>query len=115
MATASNATPPSESERQPALLDHPQPLGFLPTLRFWSDPECDRLSGIPRAIFVFVLLIVIGLIQPSWWIGGLAAVAGILLWQGLFERYIRQAAKRRFRSRPEPPALPDNSGPGRDA
>jgi hypothetical protein len=111
MTTASDGNPPSEVERPLALLDHPQPLGFVPTRRFWNDRENARLAGIPRAAFAFVLGIVIATLDLPWWAAGLTVAGGLWLWQGLFERYIRQAAIRRFRSRPKPPALEEPGKP----
>lgn len=105
MAIASDSRPASEVDRPPALLDHPQPLGILPTRRFWRDPENFRIVRIPHGILVGVLLLVVHLLNLPWWGVVLAIAGGIVLMQGLFERCIRQAAKRRFRSRPEPPAL----------
>jgi hypothetical protein len=101
MATAADPSSGGESDRHPALLDVPQPLGFLPTRQFWRDAENNRLAGLPLGILGGILVIVIGLLGPSWWVGGLIAAAGIWLMLGLLERYIRHAAKRRFRSRPE--------------
>jgi hypothetical protein len=109
MATATDRSLGEEVERRPALLDVPQPLGFLPTRRFWRDSENNRLAGLPLGILGGILVIVIGLLGPPWWVGGLVAAAGIWLMLGLLERYIRQAARRRFRSRPEQAALANES------
>lgn len=109
MSTVNEGSQRRDLERQLALLDHPQPLGILPTRRFWSDPENLRVVRIPQAIIAGILVVVISLLElPSWWVAGLAAAGSIALMQGLFERYIRQAAKRRFRSRPESPALAED-------
>jgi hypothetical protein len=75
----------------------PQPLGFLPTRWFWTDP---RFAGWARYILAFaaanVVLLAI-LLSPSWWVAGLAAAFGTMLAQGLIEWAIR----RRFLSQPE--------------
>jgi hypothetical protein len=110
MSTATDGSPRAEEvPQQLALLDRPQPLGFLPTRRFWQDHENQRLAGPPFAVLVGVLILVINLLLDiPWWAAGLAFLGAMLLLQGLFERYIRHAAKRRFRSRPEQAALTDN-------
>jgi hypothetical protein len=95
MAIATDNT--AEVERTPALLDRPQPLGFLPTRQFWRDPENARLAGPPVALALPILSILAILLSPTWWIAGLAAAASVVLMQGLLERYIRHAARRRFR------------------
>jgi hypothetical protein len=109
MATAIDSSSGSEVERPPALLDVPQPLGFLPSRQFWQDPENNRLAGLPLGIFGGLLVIVIGLLGPPWWVGGLVAGASIWLMQGLLERYVRYAAKRRFHR--EPAVLAEDSDP----
>lgn len=108
MATATEGSPRCDIERRRALLDYPQPLGIVPTRRFWTDRENLRLVRIPQAIIAGVLVLVILLLDLPWWGAGLAAMGTMLLMEGLFERYIRYAAKRRFRSRPAPPALAED-------
>jgi hypothetical protein len=110
MATAADGSSSEEVECHPALLDVPQPLGFLPTRKFWRDSENNRLAGLPLGILGGVLVIVITLLGPPWWVGGLAAAAGIWLMLGLLERYIRDAARRRFRSQPQQGALAEDRG-----
>ncbi len=106
MATVTDTEPEHEAgARVPALLDHPQPLGILPTRRFWDDPVNKRVVKWPLAIMAAVLVLTIVLLDLPWWAAGLSAGGAMLLIQGSFERYIRHAAKRRFRSQPEPPAL----------
>jgi hypothetical protein len=86
-----------------------QPLGFLPTRRFWEDPENKRLAYIPMLIalcvsFFTIFLVVDALIILAVWkavFSFLAMTAAGYLVYGLFERYIRRAAKRRFRSNPK--------------
>jgi hypothetical protein len=108
----SRMTTATDDSPQPALLDRPQPLGFLPTRRFWQDPENQRLAGPPFAILVGVLIVVISLLDLTWWAAGLVFLGTMLLMQGFFEHYIRRAAARRFRSGPEPAALIEDSEPG---
>jgi hypothetical protein len=97
MATA------TDLERRPAVIEVPQPLGFLPTRRFWTDPQ---IVGWARYILAFaaanVLMLAI-LLSPSWWVAGLAAAAGTFLAQGLIERAIR----RRLRVQPKQEKLED--------
>jgi hypothetical protein len=107
MTTATDRSLRGEIERSPALLDLPQPLGFLPTLQFWRDPENKRRSGLPTAIFAVTLLFVTYLLRLSWWAAGLVLAVGMLLMWGLFERYIRHAAKRRVRPHREQAVLAD--------
>jgi hypothetical protein len=103
------ATDPSgESERPPALLDLPQPLGFLPTRQFWRDRENKRLSGPVAAVTAGILLTINALLDLPLWATALGIAAGMILVQGLLERYIRYAARRRFRSRLEQAALAQN-------
>jgi hypothetical protein len=90
-----------EIERRTSLLEVRQPLGFLPTRQFWRDSENNRLAGLPLGILGGVLVIVIGLLGPPWWIGGLVAAGSVWLMLGLLERYVRRAAKRRFGSERE--------------
>jgi hypothetical protein len=98
--------PGEEVERNLALLDLPQPLGVLPTRQFWRDPENRRLAGPPFAIGLAALMLVVNLLlDPPWWAAALATAACMLVMLGFLERYIRYAAKRRFRSRADPPAL----------
>jgi hypothetical protein len=111
MAIVTDRGSDGEVDRHPALLDVPQPLGFLPTRQFWRYPENNRLAGLPLGIVGGLLVIVIGLLGPPWWVGGLVAAAGIWLMLGLLERYIRHVAKRRFRSRPEPAKVVEASAP----
>jgi hypothetical protein len=97
MTTASDREPSGseDGQRLPSRLEHPQPLGFLPTRQFWRDPDNQRLIGISHAICVGVLLLlvilVVDLLDLSWWVAGLATAGGLLLIQGLFERHIRRA------------------------
>jgi hypothetical protein len=96
--TTAPEEPPGAEAQQPALLDRPQPLGFLPSRRFWKDPENQRLAAPAFAIAVAVLIPVIALLlDVPWWAAGLIFAAAMLLMQGLFERYIRHAAKQRAR------------------
>lgn len=85
------------------MLDSPQPLGFLPSLRFWRDPENVRLAAGPvLPIAVLILFIVVVLLGPPWWLAGPGISAGLLLVLGIVERYVRSSAQKRFRSRPDP-------------
>jgi hypothetical protein len=111
MTTVTDRSLHREIERSPALLDLPQPLGFLPTLQFWRDPENKRRSGLPTAIVAVTLLFATYLLRLSWWVAGLVLAVGMLLIWGLFERYIRHAAKRRFRPHREQAVLADNQEP----
>lgn len=108
MATATERSSDEEVEHHPALLDVPQPLGILPTRQFWRDPENNRLAGLPLGVLGGLLVIAISLLGPPWWVGGLVAAAGVWLMLGLFERYIRYAARKRFRSRPKPAVLAES-------
>lgn len=104
-------TVPDRSEgvdvARPALLDVPQPLGFLPTRRFWNDPENVRLVDHVRVVLVGVAVIVAAALSPSWWVAGLAGVVVVVLVHGLLERCIRWAAWWRFRSRSKQAAADD--------
>ena len=94
----------------PAILDRPQPLGFLPTRRFWTDPGNRRVLRIPLMVLAGVVVFAIGVIELPWWAAGLAAMTTVILIQGLFERYIRRQAMRRFRptaAKPLPSQNPD--------
>jgi hypothetical protein len=103
-----------EVKQTPALLDVPQPLGFLPTRRFWGDLENVRLVDHVRVVLVVVTVIVVGALSPSWWFAGLAGAGSVVLVHGLLERYIRQAAKRRFRSpHKQTELIEDSSTPDR--
>jgi hypothetical protein len=91
-----------EDARLVALLDVPQPLGFLPTHQFWGDPENRRLAAPVAGTILVVSLfavMVLFLEAPLGWAGFLflALVATVVLVHGLFERFIRRAAERRSR------------------
>jgi hypothetical protein len=83
-----------------------QSLGFLPTRQFWDDPENKRLATVPVCIalwasFMAIFVVIDLLASPLWTavFGFLAFMATVVIVHGLFERCIRQAAKRRFRAR----------------
>ncbi len=83
------------TEMAPAILDHPQPLGFLPTRQFWRDQEIRRVVAWPLGFVAAAMVLVIVAISPTWWAAGIIGVVSMLLAQGLFERYIRRKAKQR--------------------
>ena len=111
MGTATDPPQPSElvevedEHEPPALLERPQPLGFLPSWWFWNDPKNWALIKIPFAIFGVAVVVIVDLLNLPLWATPLAIAGVLVLALGLIERYIRHAAKRRFRPRPEPPAL----------
>jgi hypothetical protein len=108
MTTVPDRSEGGDVEVRPALLDTPQPLGFLPTRRFWNDLENVRLIDRARVTLIFVSLIVLAQFRFPWWVAGLAGAASVVLVHGLLERCVRWAAWRRFRSKP---ALAEDSDP----
>ena len=114
MTTVTDRGASEELERRPALLDLPQPLGFLPTRQFWRDMENRRLVGPAFGVVVATVMLVVNLVfDLALWVSILATAVAMLVTLGVLERYIRHAAKRRFRSRPERAALIAD-GPRRD-
>ncbi len=106
MATA-NETPGAvdvASTEHGALVDHPQPLGILPTRWFWKDKANRSLVRWPYALLLWVTLMVIAVLEPPLWAWILASVIAAELWLGLIERYIRYKAKQRCRSHAMPMA-----------
>jgi hypothetical protein len=100
-----------------AVRDDPQPLGFLPTRRFWEDAENRRLAFAPVTIaggaLCAAIFLIVDALAGSRVLSVICSFVGfmfsVVLVRGLFERYIRRAAQRRFRSRPElePPHVDD--------
>lgn len=88
-------------DRRPALLSRPQPLGFLPTLRYWADPEVFRLSLPIRMAMatglasILAILGAAGILLGSWWVYVGLMGTGMILGVGQLERYIRREAKKR--------------------
>jgi hypothetical protein len=106
--TAPDSSQLAKQERL-AVLDVPQPLGFLPTRRFWENPENKRLAygAVFTTLWVswFAILLIFDALSLSlvWSIlfCWLAFMASATIVTGLFERYIRRTAGRRFRSNPK--------------
>ncbi len=96
---------PNEDERRPALLDRPQPMGVLPSWWFWNDPKNWALIKVPFTVYVVVVMVVVDVIDLPLSTALVVYIAAYWLALGLIERYVRWAAKRRFRSKREPPAL----------
>ena len=98
---------PEHGELEPhrALLDHPQLLGILPTMWFWQDKSNWRLIRWPFVAILWVAIAIVVSFDFPLWVVGVTVGGTLMLILGLIERYIRTAAKRRLRSRPEPPAL----------
>lgn len=89
---------PRAPEREPARLDRPQRLGFLPTTAFWQRPDVWKIAGPPTGLFVFLWLMMLSLFVVEWtpmWASGLIAGLGPLLFVGLLERYLRSRLQRR--------------------
>jgi hypothetical protein len=87
--------PGGEADHKLGMLDPPQPLGMLPSRRFWTNRDNQQLVQRPHAILVGVLLLVIGMLELSWWTAALSALAMLFLLAGLLERAMREAAKQR--------------------
>jgi hypothetical protein len=101
-------------DKLPALLDSPQPLGFLPSRRFWRDPENVRLAAGPILPVAMVALFLVALVlELPWWIEGPGIGAGLLLVLGGVERYIRHVARRRLRSGATQGEFSEDSAPTR--
>jgi hypothetical protein len=77
------------------LLDHPQPLGFLPTRWFWNDPENWRLVRWGYASGLFAMLLIAMLVFSNFWLVWMMPIAAAYLGFGLLERYIRRRAMAR--------------------
>jgi hypothetical protein len=85
-----------ESGGHRSLLDHPQPLGILPTRWFWNDRKNWRLVSWAFGILVFVTLVILDVLGLHWLANVAIIVTVLFLAQGLLEKYIRhQALKRR--------------------
>jgi hypothetical protein len=113
MTTVTDRGASQELEHPPALLDLPQPLGFLPTRHFWRSVENRRLIGPAFGVVVATVMLIVNLVfDLALWVSLVVTSVIMLMTLGLLERYIRYAAKRRFRSRPERAALVENGSPG---
>jgi hypothetical protein len=107
MTTARDQSEGVEAERQLRRLDDPQPLGFLPTRRFWEDPENKRLATVPVVLVLWVSIFGVMVVITELLVSPVlvavilfvAMMATVVLVHGLFERGIRRAAERRFRAR----------------
>jgi hypothetical protein len=107
-----------------------QRLGFLPTMRFWSDPEIRRLwerNIVPRwafgavlyAFIVFALFLWLHDVSHPGFLTDLLLVlllplfGSILVVRGLAERHVRALARKRQDQRAlpvtTPPPSPDSS------
>ncbi|MDC0671916.1 hypothetical protein [Nannocystis radixulma] len=91
------ALAPRPREKQPALLDRRQRLGFLPTLAFWNRKDIRKLTGPWLAAFAALWLILLELIRGAVppWATKLIGAAGPLLFITVLERYVRARLERR--------------------
>ena len=96
-------------KRTPGLLARPQPLGFLPTPRFWLDPDVRRLALPLRLIYASTLATMLGglawagiLSGPWWMFMGIATIC-VVLGIGQFERWIRRQAVARLADHDDAP------------
>jgi hypothetical protein len=93
MATANEIARRAKERR---LLDHPQPLGILPTWWFWNDRKNWRLVGWGFGLLAAIVVLVLPIFHLHPLVGGAIAAAVVVLANGLLEKYIRrQALKRR--------------------
>lgn len=94
----------------PPLLDRPQPLAILPSWWFWNERDNWALIKVPFIGLASITLAVVILLDLPLWAA--FVVSDVVLWLGLglFERYIRRSARRRFRLRPTE-ALAASSAP----
>ena len=70
-----------EHEEEPARLDRPQPLGFLPALAFWKRPDVGKIVGPWLGTFVFLWLMIFGMFVVQWtplWVSALLGGGGPL-------------------------------------
>jgi hypothetical protein len=90
------ATDQSGQREQRHLLDHPQPLGILPTLWFWNDRANWRRVSWAFGTLGFIITIAVFFSHLHPLIAGLVAGLTMALAIGLLEKYVRhQAVKRR--------------------
>jgi hypothetical protein len=91
------ALAPRPREKQPALLDRRQRLGFLPTLAFWNRRDIRKLTGPWLAAFAALWLLLLELIRGTVppWATKLIGAAGPLLFITLLERHVRARLERR--------------------
>lgn len=77
------------------LLDHGQPLGFLPTWWFWRNKDNVKLVRWPLRIAIGAAFLLGLALDASWWVMGLLPVVFIVGSVGFIERFIRHRALER--------------------
>ena len=89
---------PRPSEKNPARLDRPQRLGFLPTAAFWKRPDVWKIAGPWSAVFVVLWWVLIDLFAKNWipfWASALLVAMGQFLFIAMLERYLRTRLRHR--------------------
>lgn len=82
----------SKYEHYRSLLEHPQPLGVLPTWWFWTDRASLRLLGPGFGALAVLTLVALGLLSMHSLVGGIIAGVGIVLTSGMLEKRAREQA-----------------------
>lgn len=76
------------------ILAHPQPLGFLPTLRFWHKPAIKRSTHWVRAPPFIVSLVAVAASPPAWaWVTFATVLVASAIVLGALERKVRTGLK----------------------
>lgn len=74
------------------MIEHPQPLGVLPTWWFWTDRQSLRLLGPGFGVIAVLTIVALGLLSLHSLVGGVVAAAGVVLVSGLLEKRGREQA-----------------------
>ena len=104
---------PRPPERELPRLDRPQRFGFLPTAAFWNRRDVRRISGPLIGGFAFLWFMMLGVFVTGsipLWANIMLSLAGLYLFVGLLERYVRARLRRRRALQ----ASPDNTDAPRE-
>lgn len=108
-----------DHEEEPARLDRPQPLGFLPTLAFWKRPDVGKIVGPWLGTFVFFWLMIFGMFVVQWtpiWLSALLGGVGPFLFIAVLEHHLRARLRHRaLGAKPLADSLPPAGGHGEAA